>query len=84
MGRSEATSCQDFAASVPATRGLIAAPWTPASLKLYSGGCTTGDAFRAVGELTQNRAARFHLNFVPRQAEEIELAEKRSEFHKVA
>jgi hypothetical protein len=21
--------CQDFAASVPATRGLIAAPWTP-------------------------------------------------------
>src|SRR5262249_48827863 len=25
------TSCQDFAASVPATKGLIAAPWTPAS-----------------------------------------------------
>ncbi len=31
MVRSEATSCEDFAASVPATRGLIAAPWTPAS-----------------------------------------------------
>src|SRR5262245_40493654 len=25
------TSCPDFAASVPATRGLMAAPWTPAS-----------------------------------------------------
>ena len=29
--------CQDFAASMPATRGLIAAPWTPASLSLLPG-----------------------------------------------
>src|SRR5262249_36342889 len=34
------TSCQDFAASVPATRGLIAAPWTPASHLLCSRGKT--------------------------------------------
>jgi hypothetical protein len=29
MGENVRTSCQDFAASMPATRGLIAAPWTP-------------------------------------------------------
>ena len=50
MVRGETTSCQDFAASVPATRGLIAAPWTPASLKLYSGGWSSGNANRAVGD----------------------------------
>ena len=66
MVRGEATSCQDFAASVPATRGSLP-PLDPASLKLYSGGWSSGSANRAVGELTQNRAARFHLNFVPRQ-----------------
>src|SRR4051812_8998164 len=31
---------RDFAASVPATRGLIAAPWTPPSLKLCCRGTT--------------------------------------------
>ena len=29
--------CQDFAGLLPATRGLIAAPWTPASLSLLPG-----------------------------------------------
>lgn len=29
---SEEASLQDFAGLMPATRGLIAAPWTPASL----------------------------------------------------
>jgi hypothetical protein len=31
-------SCQDFAASVPATRGLIAAPWTPLASLCSAGG----------------------------------------------
>jgi hypothetical protein len=30
--------CQDFAASVPATRGLIAAPWTPLASLCSAGG----------------------------------------------
>src|SRR5579864_13876 len=34
--KAKQTSCPDFAASVPATRGLIAAPWTPASHLLCS------------------------------------------------
>jgi hypothetical protein len=57
------TSCQDFAASVPATRGLIAAPWTPASLSLLPGR-TVLPSHRG---LTQKRAQRIHLNCVPRQ-----------------
>ena len=42
MVRSQATSCQDFAASVPATRGSLP-PLDPASLKLYSGGVLRKD-----------------------------------------
>jgi len=30
-------ACDEFALTVRATRGLIAAPWTPASLSLCSG-----------------------------------------------
>jgi hypothetical protein len=33
--------CQDFAASMPATRGLIAAPWTPLA-SLCSAGARSG------------------------------------------
>jgi len=56
--------CPNFAASMPATRGLIAAPWTPASLSLFRG--KRSGLFRTARRLTQNRAQRFHLNPVPR------------------
>ena len=59
------TSMPGFRVLRAATRGSLP-PLDPASLKLYSGGWSSGSANRAVGELTQNRAARFHLNFVPR------------------
>jgi hypothetical protein len=37
MKRRARHPCPDFAGLVPATRGLIAAPWTPASLSLFRG-----------------------------------------------
>jgi len=69
--------CPNFAASMPATRGLIAAPWTPASLSLFRG--KRSGLFRTARRLTQNRAQRFHLNPVPRHHEECHPARGRSE-----
>jgi hypothetical protein len=60
------TSCPDFAASVPATRALIAAPGP--RLAVFSVRGRRGGMFRADGGLTQKRAQRFHLNFVPRHS----------------
>src|SRR5262245_51733931 len=50
---------------MPATRGLIAAPWTPAS-RLLCSGKENEASFESSHGLTQNRAPRFHLNLVPR------------------
>jgi hypothetical protein len=37
MKRRAGHPCQDFAGFLPPTRGLIAAPWAPASLSLFRG-----------------------------------------------
>ena len=48
-------SCQDFAGILPATRGLIAAPWTPASLSLLPG---------ANRRLAHRQSSRFTVVFL--------------------
>jgi hypothetical protein len=46
--------CQDFAASMPATRGLIAAPWTP--LASLCSGVANARALSPAASLSQCRA----------------------------
>src|SRR5262249_10621883 len=67
------TSCRDFAASLPATRGLIAAPWASASLFSVAGGAggrccvVTGDLPAAGSQASMRSAARYSPGWV-RQA----------------